>query len=508
MLTTLTIENYHPSTVLSMDSSSSSHEDSDRDGGANRRVEPVDINLPLSVELGVASQMWNDTCDLLDVGLGPQIYEPHETIVHIPKVGKKCAKRADTIWGAWFFFNFYFKPVVKESSKSKVTRDTNGLTGFSKSDLKLDSFLVQHDMENIYMWVFKERPESALGKMQLRSYMNGHSRQGERPFPFSVDRGFVRSHKMQRKHYRGLSNPQCVHGIELVRSPDFNCVDESGKKRWGELTGRDVNFCLPNEASDFETWRNLPPMEFEVERPSALPKSNGNHHHQRKQVHSNGLHLSSQPTSKNVHLSNGDDHSSHCNKKQKKDHFAQNSSNDNGFLHMNSNSHSEVVTNPDIEKQSPLWVSDFTGVMKEARGPVTGAKTIYEDEKGYLIIVSLPFADLQRVKVTWRNTNSHGVVKICCASTARMPLIKRHGRTFKLTDPNPEHCPTGDFVREITLPTWIPDDAKLEAYCDESGTVLEILVPKQRAVPEEHEVRVCLRPAPWVAFVDLQEALV
>ncbi|KAL7613086.1 hypothetical protein Lser_V15G08734 [Lactuca serriola] len=32
-------------------------------------------------------------------------------------------------------------------------------------------------MENMYMWTFKERPENALGKMQLRSYMNGHSRQ-------------------------------------------------------------------------------------------------------------------------------------------------------------------------------------------------------------------------------------------------------------------------------------------------------------------------------------------
>ena len=44
------------------------------------------------------------------------------------------------------------------------------------SDVAQEDFVVQHDMENCYMWVFKDRPQFALGKMQLRSYMNGHSR--------------------------------------------------------------------------------------------------------------------------------------------------------------------------------------------------------------------------------------------------------------------------------------------------------------------------------------------
>ncbi|KAJ0577884.1 hypothetical protein HanIR_Chr05g0241071 [Helianthus annuus] len=112
-------------------------------------------------------------------------------------------------------------------------------------------------MENMYMWTFKERPENALGKMQLRSYMNGHSRQGEKPFPFSADKGFVRSHRMQRKRYRGLSNPQYVHGIEVVRSPNLTGLDEEERKRWMELTGRDLNFSIPLDASDFGSWRNL-----------------------------------------------------------------------------------------------------------------------------------------------------------------------------------------------------------------------------------------------------------
>lgn len=492
LLTTLTIENYHPSTILSMDSSSSSHEDSDRDG--NRRVmqsSPVDINLPIAEELGLEAQMWNDTCELLDVGLGPDVYEP-ETIVHVPKVGKKCARRADTIWGAWFFFSFYFKPVLKENSKCKVSRDCNGLCGFDRTDLKLDAFMVQHDMENIYMWVFKQKPDSALGKMQLRSYMNGHSRQGERPFPYGADKGFVRSHKMQRKHYRGLSNPQCVHGIELVRSPDFTGLDESEKKKWKEITGRDLNFSIPIDASDYVCWRNLPAMEVEVERPVLPAKGNGIHQAQRKLPNGNGLSLSANPLKSPN--SNGEDLSSRC-KRQRKE--------DNGFLQINS--HVDGLVTP---IDTP-WANDFTGVMKNVYGPVTGAKTIYEDDKGFLIIISLPFSDLQRLKVTWRNTDSHGIVKIMCASIAGTPLLKRHGRTFKLADPSPEHCPQGDFVREISLPTRIPEEGKLEAYFDETGTVLEIMVPKQRAAPEEHEVRVCLRPSPWVERpFDLQEALV
>ena len=114
------------------------------------------------------------------------------------------------------------------------------------------------------MWVFKERPENALGKMQLRSYMNGHSRLGEPQFPFSVDKGFVRSHRMQRKHYRGLSNAQCVHGIEVVRSPNLSQVTEGDLKKWIELTGRDLNFSIPLDAEAFTAWRNLPSTGLEA----------------------------------------------------------------------------------------------------------------------------------------------------------------------------------------------------------------------------------------------------
>ncbi|CAL5352830.1 unnamed protein product [Camellia sinensis] len=35
---------------------------------------------------------------------------------------------------------------------------------------------------------------------------------------------------------------------------------------------------------------------------------------------------------------------------------------------------------------------------------------------------------------------------------------------------------------------------RIEAYYDGLGTTLEIMVPKLRVGPEEHEVRVCLRP--------------
>ncbi|XP_010259947.1 PREDICTED: uncharacterized protein LOC104599205 [Nelumbo nucifera] len=489
LLTTLSMENHHPSTLLSMDSSSNSHDELERE--MNRQIilsRPPDINLPLSAERSPPPQPWNgEGCDILDVGLGPQIYET-EALLHLPKAGRKCAKRVDSIWGAWFFFSFYFKPVLNEKSKGKITRDSNGVAGFDKSDLQLDVFLVQHDMENMYMWVFKERPENALGKMQLRSYMNGHSRQGERPFPFSVDKGFVRSHRMQRKHYRGLSNPQCVHGIEVVRSPNLMALDEEERKRWIELTGRDLNFSIPPEASDFGAWRNLPNTDFELERPPPPIKSNP-HSNPRRLLNGSGLNLSTQPSN---HVNGDGMDLSPVSNKKRKDFFPHGI--DDDCCMPTINSHSERVSDMEMHPYEPPWLNDFSGVMRNIHGPVTAAKTIYEDEEGYLIIVSVPFADLQRVKVSWRNTLTHGIVKISCVSTARMPFIKRHDRTFKLTDPSPEHCPPGEFIREIPLATRIPEDATLEAYYDETGTVLEILVPKHRVGPEEHEVRVCLRP--------------
>lgn len=503
LLTALSIDNYHPSTLLSMDSGFLSHDELEKEMNRSAMLSrPPDINLPLSSESSLPLLAWNDPCDILDVGLGPQVHEA-ETIVNIPKVAKKFAKRLDSVWGAWFFFSFYFKPVLNEKSKSKIVWDAEGVSGYEKSDLQLDSFLVQHDMENMYMWVFKEKPENALGKMQLRSFMNGHSRQGERPFPFSVDKGFVRSHRMQRKHYRGLSNPQCVHGIEVVTSPNLMNLDEEERKRWVELTGRDLNFSIPTEASEFCSWRNSPNTEFELERPHPLLK-NGVNPHPKRLLNGTSLNLSTQP----LEHSNGNkmDISPVCHKR-KKDNFLRAIDGDSCLPH---NSHSERVLDMKLQIVEPPWIYEFSGVMKNVFGPVTAAKTIYEDDEGFLIIISLPFADLQRVKVTWRNTPTHGIVKVSCVSTARMPLIKRQDRTFKLTDPTPEHCPPGEFIREIPLPNRIPEDAKLEAYRDETGAMLEIIVPKHRVGPEEHEVRVCLRPSPWSErpFVDLEEAIV
>jgi hypothetical protein len=355
---------------------------------------------------------------MLEVGLGHHINEP-DLILNRSKTVQKSAKRLDSVWGAWFFFNFYFKPALKDKSKN----------------LDLDVFLVQHDMENMYMWVFKERPENALGKMQLRSYMNGHSRNGERPFPFSVEKGFVRSHRMQRKHYRGLANPQCLHGIDHVPSPNLVNLDEDDQKKWLELTGRDLNFAVPAEAREFCSWRNLPNTDFELDRPKQTKLLNGS-----------GLNLS--------------------NKRR---------CSDDPF-------------------QDPPWMSEFSGVMRSSCGPVTAAKSIYEDEEGYLIILTMPLSDPERVRVHWWNNLTHGVVKVSAVSTACMPFVQRNERTFKLTDPLPEHCPPGEFKREIPLATRIPDDARLEAYFDSTGTVLEIKVPKHRVGPEEHEVPVCLRP--------------
>lgn len=509
LLTALSIENHHhqmqihsrhhPSTLLTMDSTGP-HLSGPLDCARSLLIQsepsmpsPVDINQPVYVERSPpppsATNPWpGDTCDMLDVGLGSgsQIFEPKATASNNSNGSnnsgsRKCAKRGDSIWGAWFFFNYYFKPVLCEKSKGKtITRDANGFAGFNKSDLNLDIFLVQHDMENMYMWVFKDRPENTLGKMQLRSFMNGHSRLGEPQFPFSAEKGFVRSHRMQRKHYRGLSNPQCLHGIEVVRSPNLTSVSESDLKKWVELTGREVNFLIPSESSDFESWRNLPSTDFELERPQP-PLKKISHVNNKKLLNGSGLNLSTHGPTNNISM-DGVDILPICGSSKRKKDCSPHA--------MEEDLNQEFEINP---FELP-WINDFSGVMYHACGPVTASKTIYEDDEGYLIMVSLPFTDLQRVKVSWRNTLTYGIVKISCMSVGRMPYVKRHDRTFKLTDPSPEHCAPGEFVREIPLATRIPEDAKLEAYYDETGTGLEIMVPKHRVGPEEHEVHVSMRP--------------
>ncbi|KAK8928716.1 hypothetical protein KSP39_PZI017744 [Platanthera zijinensis] len=429
------MQNYYPSTFLSMEPTGSSAaamavngERSDQDRQQISLSLPApDINLPLSADISTPPPSWSsDSYEILD--LSPHKNDADAAVLHLPKLSsRKCTKRVDS---------------------------------FDKSDLKLDVFLVQHDMENMYMWVFKEKPENALGKMQLRSYMNGHSRLDESQFPFSVDKGFVRSHRMQRKHYKGLSNPQCIHGIEFSSLPNSACIPESDKRRWLELTGRDLSFPILPEASDFVSWRNLPCADFDS---------------------SNRLN----------HDGDAVELSTHCGKRRK-DSPQEEMEEDCCLL--SNNLHPDRAQDMEIHPMEPLWVNDFSGVMRHAYGPVAAAKTIYEDDVGYLIMVSLPFSDQNKVKVFWRNDLTHGIVKIHCMSTGQMPLIKRHGRTFRLTDASPEHCPPGEFVREISLATRIHEDARIEAYYDETGTILEIMVPKHASEPEEHEVHVSMHP--------------
>ncbi|MCO5564185.1 hypothetical protein L7F22_017842 [Adiantum nelumboides] len=441
---------------------------------------PPDINLPLSVDIATRSS-WPSavkSSDILDVTLGTQMQDLRS---FTPSKGKRLVRRGDSIWGAWFFFQHYFRPVRTD-----------------ELGLRLDQFMVQHDMENMYMWVFLNRPENALGKMQLRSYMNGHARFGEPQFPFSVEKGFTRSHRMQRKHYRGLSNPQCVHGIEVMRNPILSHLSEEAKKRWVELTGRDLNFTLPVEAGDFSAWRTLPCTDLDFERSEVCSLSKCSNGSSVKKQHSpksgevefggSTLDLSC----KLIGQLGGSSFSGSSLQKRKRKPEGSCGNNDEECCAHNGSHSGEILGEESHQGNHPSWLSEFCGVILDASGPVTGAKTIYEDEKGYLILVSLPFTDMARLRVSWLNTATHGVVKIHVTSTALLPVVTRGARTFKLTDANPEHCPEGDFVREIALATRIPDNAELKAFYVKESAGLEIMIPKHLHLSEEREVRVFL----------------
>lgn len=474
LLTMLCMES--PSILLSMDTN---EVDLIRQSAVSR---PPDINLPLSVDMGTPSS-WPSSAkspDILDVSLCTQIQDPRSLT---PSKGKRLVRRVDSIWGAWFFFQHYFRPVRTD-----------------KAGLRLDQFMVQHDMENMYMWVFCGRPENALGKMQLRSYMNGHARYGEPQFPFSVEKGFSRSHRMQRKQYRGLSNPQCVHGIEVVRNPNLSLLSEEAKKRWVELTSRDLNFTLAAEAGDYSVWRTLPNTDLEIERSEvcSLSKCSNGSSVKKQQSSKSGegefggstLDLSCKLTGQ---LGGSSLSSSSLQKRKRKAEVS--CGNNEEECCANNGSHSGEILGGEIHQSDrPLWLSESSGVLMDASGPVTGAKSIYEDEKGYLIMVSLPFTDMSRLRVTWLNTSTHGVVKIHGISTARAPVITRGDRTFKLTDMSAEHCPQGEFVREIPLVTRIPENAELKAFYVEASAGLEIMVPKYSHFSEERKVRVFLPP--------------
>ncbi|KAH7287571.1 hypothetical protein KP509_32G063000 [Ceratopteris richardii] len=469
LLNMLSIES--PSTVLSIDSSI--HEE-----GIVPRLYPPglsscppDINLPLSSPEAVAPLSWlssPESLELIDVNLAKQNADPR---AFVSSKGKRSSKRSDSIWGAWFFFSHYFRPSQPD-----------------KTGLKLDQFIVQHDMENMYMWAFRKRPENALGKMQLRSYMNGHARFGEPQFPFSAQKGFMRSHRMQRKYYRGLSNPQCVHGLELVRNPDISHVSKEDQSKWMELTGRQSNFTLPLEASDFVEWRTVPCTDIDSCERSGSPNGSS-----KKRASSKSVELGGSVLDLSCKLMGSADISNIASLKKR--HKCDTPSSNEEECCVPNNSHSGEIFAEEFQQcEQPHWLAYSSGVIVDGSGPVVGAKTIYEDDEGYLIMVSLPFTDLSKLRVSWRNTAAHGVVKVHCHSTARMPVVMRGERTFRLSDPSPEHCPQGEFIREISLATRIPDDAELKAFYVEASAGLEITVPKHTQVSEEREVRVFLPP--------------
>nr|KAJ0220165.1 hypothetical protein LSAT_V11C200093430 [Lactuca sativa] len=188
-----------------------------------------------------------------------------------------------------------------------------------------------------------------------------------------------------------------------------------------ELTGRDLNFSIPHDASDFGSWRNLPTTDFEIERPPvirSINSANGNHHQPKRLLNGSGLNLSIFSTQLSDHVINDEANGNGngngnaialmlgCNSKRRKNFFPHGNDDDN------SDGVHDGVLDVQVHPHEPHWLTEFSGVMRNTYGPVTAAKTIYEDEEGFLIVVSLPCADLQRVKVTWKNTFSHGIVKI------------------------------------------------------------------------------------------------
>lgn len=56
---------------------------------------------------------------------------------------------------------------------------------------------------------------------------------------------------------------------------------------------------------------------------------------------------------------------------------------------------------------------------------MTVAKSIFEDENGYLVVVSVPLLDLNALKITWSNCGGNAILKVICAyhHQQQLPLI-------------------------------------------------------------------------------------
>ncbi|GAQ79328.1 putative sodium-and lithium-tolerant 1 protein [Klebsormidium nitens] len=166
-------------------------------------------------------------------------------------------KRDDIFWAAWFFFSHYFEPVLTQGAKDlSMPLDQGPLNMGQQIDRQV--FVVQNDLENSYMWYLSARPANMLGRMQLQSYINGRHQAGQAAFPYSISNGFIRSHKLQRKKYKGLSNPQCIHGVQPVDASTFSGATPEQKRRFEELTSRPLGTPLPPEAADYNAWRKVP----------------------------------------------------------------------------------------------------------------------------------------------------------------------------------------------------------------------------------------------------------
>jgi hypothetical protein len=133
--------------------------------GLPNNSEPLPRQSPFTPEASATFQEAPLLGPILNSSLG--LEEPGDLYADRSVESILQQKKDDVFWVAWFFFSHFFEPVLVTGGKDLNVSLEESLPGAGLQQIERQVFLVQNDMENMYMWYLSARPANALGKLLI-----------------------------------------------------------------------------------------------------------------------------------------------------------------------------------------------------------------------------------------------------------------------------------------------------------------------------------------------------